>query len=208
MVIIVVPIITPLVSFVAYYELGGEFTPIVLFPAILYYSQLTFPLFRLPQALSDTVVGFVSCARVQSFLMRPELESVQSPEILADHDSVKIVSASFGFWGLKDAKQDQHTSEETDSKSIELVDKGPETSKQTGPVLHDINFTAKRGQLTAVIGKVASGKSALLMSILGETQSVLNSDGNLVCIFRIVRIIRAINVVSYTVLFSQLLLTS
>jgi len=36
------------------------------------------------------------------------------------------------------------------------------------PLLRDMQFSAKRGELVAVIGEVASGKSALLAAILGE----------------------------------------
>ncbi|KAF2012008.1 multidrug resistance-like protein [Aaosphaeria arxii CBS 175.79] len=44
-------------------------------------------------------------------------------------------------------------------------------SKDSQPVLHDINLAVQRSQLTMLIGPVASGKSTLLKAMLGETAS-------------------------------------
>ena len=42
--------------------------------------------------------------------------------------------------------------------------------------LDSFDFRVKRGQLLFVIGKVASGKSSLIYSLLGEMKADLNSD--------------------------------
>ena len=41
-------------------------------------------------------------------------------------------------------------------------------AKELNPTLNDVNFTAKRGQLVAIVGRVGSGKSSLLQAILGK----------------------------------------
>jgi hypothetical protein len=92
-----------LCSFAAFYNLTPEeervyvFTPAVLFPALLYFASLTFPLFRLPQALADTVVGLVSTKRVQAFLQLEE-RPADPPPLAADVPLlVEIVDGSFCF---------------------------------------------------------------------------------------------------------------
>ena len=42
--------------------------------------------------------------------------------------------------------------------------------KSEKPILKNINFSIKKGSLTAVVGRVGSGKSSLLSSLLGEMQ--------------------------------------
>ena len=42
-------------------------------------------------------------------------------------------------------------------------------AKELNPTLNDVDFTAKRGQLVAIVGRVGSGKSSLLQAILGKT---------------------------------------
>lgn len=44
-------------------------------------------------------------------------------------------------------------------------------SESNDPVLEDVNFKMKRGDLAMVVGPVGSGKSTLLKAILGETKS-------------------------------------
>ena len=38
------------------------------------------------------------------------------------------------------------------------------------PFLKNLNFVIKKGSLTAIVGKVGSGKSSLLSALLGEMQ--------------------------------------
>lgn len=45
---------------------------------------------------------------------------------------------------------------------------GPELS----PVLTEVQFTATRGQLVAIVGATGSGKTALLYALLGLTDAV------------------------------------
>ena len=42
-------------------------------------------------------------------------------------------------------------------------------SRESNPVLHDLNLSFKKGNITAIIGSVGSGKSTLLESAIGET---------------------------------------
>ena len=47
----------------------------------------------------------------------------------------------------------------------------------TNPPLHNLNVNISKGQLIAVVGKVGSGKSSLLMSLLGEMERLRGRIG-------------------------------
>ncbi|KAJ1893944.1 hypothetical protein LPJ81_005265, partial [Coemansia sp. IMI 209127] len=47
--------------------------------------------------------------------------------------------------------------------------------KRNKPILKDISFSAKGGELVAVVGKTGSGKSSLLLSICGEVERTKGS---------------------------------
>ena len=50
------------------------------------------------------------------------------------------------------------------------------TEVRPGFVMENLNFKAKRGELTAIIGKVASGKSSLLRALIGEIPIYMNTE--------------------------------
>ena len=56
-------------------------------------------------------------------------------------------------------------------ESIRVKDGAFGWTADAQPILHDISFTAKEGQLTLLIGAVASGKTTLLKALLGEVPS-------------------------------------
>nr|UOU03338.1 ATP-binding cassette subfamily C1-7 [Brachionus rubens] len=82
---------------------------------------------------------------------------------------------------LKDEIKDEdisHDKMEDCAVKVENVSFGWTKSQ---PLLKDLNFDVKKGELVAVIGKVGSGKSSLLSGLLGEmhklTDGKLNIDG-------------------------------
>ncbi|KAF9018072.1 hypothetical protein BGZ52_004548, partial [Haplosporangium bisporale] len=54
-----------------------------------------------------------------------------------------------------------------DEKDLDTPKNGS-SAESMGPVLHDIQLQVKRGSLTAVVGRVGSGKSSLAGALLGE----------------------------------------
>ncbi|XP_053563670.1 ATP-binding cassette sub-family C member 5 [Bombina bombina] len=57
----------------------------------------------------------------------------------------------------------------TDSKQPDLYTNGLDYPlPELQPVLHNINFTLKKGKLVGICGSVGSGKSSLILSILGQ----------------------------------------
>lgn len=64
-----------------------------------------------------------------------------------------------------------------------VIEKGTFSwAKDEAPVLKNINFEVKTGQLVAVVGQVGSGKSSLISAILGEMDKLsgrVNTKGKI-----------------------------
>ncbi|CAF1514132.1 unnamed protein product [Adineta steineri] len=59
---------------------------------------------------------------------------------------------------------------ENDSSGIDVEQVSSSWEKNSSFQLHDITFSARSGELIIIIGSIASGKSSLLMTLLGEMQ--------------------------------------
>ncbi|CAR25148.1 ATP-binding cassette glutathione S-conjugate transporter YCF1 [Lachancea thermotolerans CBS 6340] len=117
----------------------------LVFPALTLFNLLAFPLAVIPTAITAFVEASVSITRLQSFLTNEELQrdSVQRKSKVTKKGEVAVnVGADATF----------------------LWQRKPEYKV----ALKNINFAAKKGKLTCVVGKVGSGKSALIQAILGD----------------------------------------
>jgi ATP-binding cassette subfamily C (CFTR/MRP) protein 1 len=119
----------------------------LVFPALTLFNLLTMPLTQLPNIITSVVESTVAANRLKSFLTAGEIQNdaVESlPAATEDgQESVTMREASF-TWGSSDSKQ----------------------------VLSDISFSARKGELNCIVGRVGSGKSSLLQAILGDLHKV------------------------------------
>ncbi|OSS45373.1 hypothetical protein B5807_10249 [Epicoccum nigrum] len=115
----------------------------IVFPALTLFNLLTFPLAILPMVITAIVEASVAVSRLTSYLTADELQAdaVRREPAVEENgeESVRIRDASF-TWN-KDAER---------------------------PALEQINFTAHKGELACVVGRVGSGKSSLLQAVLGD----------------------------------------
>ena len=116
----------------------------LVFPALTLFNLLSFPLAVVPNAISSFIEASVSINRLFAFLTNEELQNdavLREPKVKNIGDEgVKVNDATF-LWQRK-----------------------PEYKV----ALKNINFVAKKGELTCIVGKVGSGKSALIQSLLGD----------------------------------------
>ncbi|KAH7041035.1 P-loop containing nucleoside triphosphate hydrolase protein [Microdochium trichocladiopsis] len=119
----------------------------IVFPALALFNLLTFPLSVLPMVITSIIEATVAAGRLTEFLLCEELQPdaviVGPPAEQIGDESVSIRHATFSW--------DRHESKH---------------------VLRGINFTANKGELTCVVGRVGQGKSSLLQSILGDLWKV------------------------------------
>lgn len=152
-------------------------TPEVVFPALSLFSLLTEPMLALPQIFSTLAQTKVSLNRLVNLFMMEEIENSvinrTNDKINKDDVSIDIKNATFTWTSKKDQNV---TSDEENAIEQEL-----------NPIaLKDIDFTARKGQLTCIVGRVGSGKTTLLKAMLGiipvDTEAgnpIINVNGSI-----------------------------
>ncbi|KAG0665915.1 ATP-binding cassette glutathione S-conjugate transporter ycf1 [Maudiozyma exigua] len=142
----VVPFLVSCCTFAVFvYTEKRPLTTDLVFPALTLFNLLSFPLMVVPNVLTGFIEVSVSIGRLYSFLTNEELQkdAVQHlPKVTNKGDvAVNIGDDATFLWKRK-----------------------PEYRV----ALKNINFQAKKGELSCIVGKVGSGKTALIQSILGN----------------------------------------
>ena len=122
----------------------------IVFPALTLFNLLTFPLAILPMVITSIIEATVAVDRLTSFFTAEEIQEgavVRSePAAAYGEESLKVQDAAFTW----DRKQGQ-------------------------PCLTNINVVARKGELLCIVGRVGSGKSALLQAMLGDLWKINGS---------------------------------
>ncbi|KAB8349645.1 hypothetical protein FH972_023664 [Carpinus fangiana] len=115
----------------------------IVFPALTLFNLLTFPLVMLPMVITAVIEASVAVERLSAYLLGEELQ----------RDAVVIKPAA-----------------ETDGdESVRITDGSFSWNKfEENNVLENINFIARKGELSCVVGRVGAGKSSFLEAILGD----------------------------------------
>jgi ATP-binding cassette, subfamily C (CFTR/MRP), member 1 len=135
----------PLVSCAVFgtQEAVGSIEPVLVFTTLSFFNTLRVPFSKLPKSLRDVLDALAAMERVQDLLLEPELH----PEL--EHEKAF------------DSRQEA-------SKGIIFSKASFSYGATAQVVLTDINLNVPAGSLMMVAGPVASGKSNLLKSILGD----------------------------------------
>ena len=119
----------------------------IVFPALTLFNLLGFPLAILPMVITSIIEAAVAVGRLTSFFTAEELQAdaVQTKEtaINIGDESVRMCNATFTW-----------------------------DRSQSRKCLDQINFMARKGELTCVVGRVGSGKSSFLQAILGDVWKI------------------------------------
>jgi ABC-type multidrug transport system fused ATPase/permease subunit/rubredoxin len=125
---------------------GRPLSTDVVFPALTLFNMLGFPLAVLPMVITAIIEASVAVNRLTGYFVAPELQAdavTRSETVETGEESLRIRDGTFTW----DNNEELH-------------------------VLHDINFSAHKGELSCIVGRVGSGKSSMLQAMLGDIYKI------------------------------------
>jgi ATP-binding cassette subfamily C (CFTR/MRP) protein 1 len=183
------PVFASMLSFITYSLTSHSLEPARIFSSLALFNSLRMPLNLAPLVISQVTDAHASIGRIQEFLLAEEQEeTVEWDEKM--EDAIEVQQASFtwernathdkerpGVFQSKNemkAAKDAHKREKKAEKAEKAARKNNSDDNlsdmtQVEPFkLCDLDFTAKRNELIAVIGTVGSGKSSVLAALAGD----------------------------------------
>ncbi|KAF9230741.1 ABC transporter type 1, transmembrane domain-containing protein [Melanogaster broomeanus] len=189
------PILISLISFFTYVYQGNQLTVSVAFTSIALFSMIRQPLNIIPSWIVQVLQTGVALDRIETYLNEEEVtEQVSSikrsrlpTDSLVDDDGLAIESGTFKWnevpekedttkngtaTGKGDGKNGSSNTQDANDDTETAID----TESMTGASvvedhkfeLRDISVRFPEGELTLITGPTASGKTAMLMALLGE----------------------------------------
>ncbi|KAG8687132.1 hypothetical protein FRC09_013677, partial [Ceratobasidium sp. 395] len=169
------PTMVAVVSFFCYVALGNELTVSVAFTSIALFNMVKSPLNVIPQWIVSIMQAGVSLGRIAAFLSEDEVpEAVSSLKSstrtrASPEKPMQIIDGSF-VWNssqTQSAESIHSGGSPTKTQRTLSFDDDSDDSDARFELL-DVDLTVPEGKLTLITGPTASGKTALLMALLGE----------------------------------------
>ncbi len=138
---------------------GSEATPGDYFALLWIFGVfLSRPFRQVPWIFTFTFDGWTSIKRIEGFLRRhtSSMDELRDVFALASARQKESHSAGLGKRNVQKSPQG-------------VVVKGLNLKIDDREILSDVTFSLEPGEFAAIVGEVGSGKSLLLMSLLGET---------------------------------------
>ncbi|KAH7911841.1 hypothetical protein BJ138DRAFT_1125686, partial [Hygrophoropsis aurantiaca] len=188
------PILVSLISFFTYVYRGNELTVSTAFTAIALFQMIRQPLNIVPSFIVQALQTGVALKRIETYLNEDEvseqvssIKKTRSPaDSNSDDDGLAIDNGTFKWNEVpEDAKADDGKAKakakaKADTNNSKAADVETETAVDADSIaaalenedhkfeLRDISVRFPEGELSVITGPTASGKTALLMALLGE----------------------------------------
>ncbi|CAG8850066.1 38145_t:CDS:2, partial [Gigaspora margarita] len=175
----VIPIFANILSFTVFVLTGGTLNPSIAFASMALINILRTPLKDLPQGISLTTDALVSIYRIQDMLLTEETEYCPK-NVFGSNYAIKVENGKF-LWADTSVQDgdivEQSPCEPADNELLEplltdiLISESCNYEQKclsSASRYNNINLEIPRGILVAVIGSVGSGKSSLLLALIGE----------------------------------------
>ncbi|KAK9085883.1 hypothetical protein Sjap_026294 [Stephania japonica] len=134
-----IPVVVTVASFGMFTLLGGDLTPARAFTSLSLFAVLRFPLFMLPNLITQAVNANVSLKRLEELFLAEERVLLPNPPLEARLPAISIKNGYFSW-----------------------------DSKAEKPTLSNVNLDIPIGSLVAVVGSTGEGKTSLVSAMLGE----------------------------------------
>lgn len=186
------PTLAAVMTFITYGLIGNRLEPAVIFAAFQLFNVIQTPLQNLPASFANLTDAWVALGRLSDICLAEEY-----PEEIGNDPQAKFAIRMHGSFSYETAgpSNDDNTGETAgkDRKAIKAEKKRKATvekaakrrAKQGLPPLDidetkaeaaarapftlvDIDLAIPRGALVCVVGRIGSGKSALLQAMIGE----------------------------------------
>lgn len=176
-----VPMLTIVVAFYWYTVVeGNTLTASVAFPAVATLIELRFAVSYLPTNFLTAIQAWVSIKRIANYMETGEVELTTEeyrPKTMAGANDIARASSQVGRIALRGAEITWPSDNDASTP--------PSSSNAPPPAAGNATFTLsipdatfEVGQTNLVCGKIGSGKTLLLLSLLGEAQLL---SGKLEC---------------------------
>ncbi|KAF5378578.1 hypothetical protein D9615_007121 [Tricholomella constricta] len=197
------PILVSVISFFAYVAQGKELTIPIAFTSIALFNMIRAPLNVIPAWIVQILQTGVALNRIAVYLDEDEVDAQVSslkkedgaasapphPSEEAEEEGLGLENASFKWNEVevpKDADKDKDKDKDK-GKATPDTSQDASTSAENASIvnedhrfeLRDIDVRFPAGELSVITGPTASGKTALLMALLGE-MTLLPGGGRII----------------------------
>ncbi|KAM7190125.1 P-loop containing nucleoside triphosphate hydrolase protein [Naviculisporaceae sp. PSN 640] len=171
-------------AFVVYWMAGNELSASVVFPSLAYFNLLSQPVFQASLALSRQYSVRPSLDRISKLLYAEEVKTKrlshsddrfdafarpdQVPAAVQFQNTTMVYPSDITSLDQTGHCEDEDTGTENPEKEESHFLKDFSSQSAAGAGLRIGDLAIPKGRLTAVIGPTGSGKTSLLLSILGE----------------------------------------
>lgn len=149
------PVLVTLVSFFHFAVIRQQaLTPSIAFTSLTVFNEMRFALNTLPETFINILQSLVSLRRIEKYMSAAEIADIRSIKDTELENSVRLVSATISwpqnrFGGASSAP------------SVAPTPKARFT-------ISDLSLEFPEGELSLICGKLGSGKTLLLLALLGE----------------------------------------
>lgn len=184
------PILVSLISFFTFVYQGNQLTVSVAFTSIALFSMIRQPLNVIPAWIVQILQTGVALKRIETYLEEDEVDEqvssikkARAPYVDGEDDTLSIENGFFKWNEVPEkpeenskAKGKNHSRTSSSDESVTAVD-SEAASIRSSPEDHrfelkDISVRFPEGELSVITGPTASGKTALLMALLGEMTTI------------------------------------